>query len=51
MLEDEEDPFDGLSPEEIEAFVQQATGANAKDPFEGMSPEEINYYLAKNPIQ
>lgn len=51
MLEDEEDPFDGLSPEEIEAFVQQATGANAKDPFEGMSPEEINDYLAKNPIQ
>lgn len=50
MLEDEEDPFDGLSPEEIEEYVQQATGANMKDPFEGMSPEEINEYLAKNPL-
>ena len=50
MLEDEEDPFDGLSPEEIEKYVESATGANSKDPFDGMSPEEINEYIEKNKL-
>lgn len=46
VLEEEDDPFEGLSPEEIQVYVQDVTGANAKDPFEGMSPEEINQYLS-----
>jgi len=50
MLDDEEDPFDGLSPEEIEKYVESATGANSKDPFDGMSPEEINEYIEKNKL-
>lgn len=55
-----EDPFDGLTPEEIEAFVRDATKhdltpelyrylpklADDVDEFEGMSPEEINAHLA-----
>ena len=43
--EEEEDPFEGLSPEEVQRFVEETTGASAKDPFEGMSPEEINEYI------
>ncbi|GMH33354.1 hypothetical protein BSKO_01188 [Bryopsis sp. KO-2023] len=44
----DEDPFDGLSPEEIQTYVEQATGASDTDPFEGMSPEEINEWVEKN---
>ncbi|KAK2076941.1 hypothetical protein QBZ16_005169 [Prototheca wickerhamii] len=49
LLETDEDPFDGLTPQEIANYVQEVTGgANASDPFEGMSPEEINEYIEKN---
>lgn len=43
--EEEEDPFEGLSPQEVQQYVEETTGASAKDPFEGMSPEEINEYM------
>mmetsp|Transcript_8851 Transcript_8851/g.15210 ORF Transcript_8851/g.15210 Transcript_8851/m.15210 type:complete len:210 (-) Transcript_8851:1531-2160(-) len=42
----EDDPFDGLTPEEIAAIVEKEAGESG-DPFEGMSPEEINTYLQK----
>ena len=45
FTEDEEDPFEGLSPEEIQALV--AKEAPAGDAFEGMAPEEINAYLQR----
>ena len=46
MIDDEEDLFDGLTPEEIQAYVAQSTGgAGADDPYEGMSPEEIMEYV------
>ncbi|CAL5218668.1 g375 [Coccomyxa viridis] len=48
MAEDD-DPFEGLTPQEIEQYVQKETaGASHTDPFEGMSPEEINEYMAKH---
>jgi hypothetical protein len=43
----EDDPFDGLTPEEIAAIVEKEAGESG-DPFEGMSPEEINTYLQKH---
>uniref|UniRef100_A0A061S1Q4 Uncharacterized protein n=1 Tax=Tetraselmis sp. GSL018 TaxID=582737 RepID=A0A061S1Q4_9CHLO len=45
----DEDPFEGLSPEEIESYVKQHTGAAGDDPFEGMTPAEIDEYLSANP--
>lgn len=30
----DDDPFDGLSPEEIQEYVQEQTGASDDDPFE-----------------
>jgi len=36
-----EDPFDGLTPKEIEALVKAQAGERG-DVYEGMSPEEIN---------
>ncbi|KAK9801898.1 hypothetical protein WJX73_009419 [Symbiochloris irregularis] len=41
------DVFEGLTPQEIQEYVAEATnGATSQDPFEGLSPEEINEYLA-----
>eukprot|EP00887_Chlorella_sp_A99_P002277 scaffold10.g2277.t1 len=50
LIEGEEDPFDGLAPEEIQRYVEEATGrrAGGDDAFEGMSPDEINAYIAKH---
>ncbi len=45
FVSDDDDPFEGLTPAEIEAMV--AREAPAGDAFEGMSPEEINAYLQK----
>ena len=45
--EEEEDPFEGMSPEDIEEFVRGQTGA-AADPFAGLSPEEIDEYVKKH---
>uniref|UniRef100_A0A7S0N3F9 Uncharacterized protein n=1 Tax=Pyramimonas obovata TaxID=1411642 RepID=A0A7S0N3F9_9CHLO len=42
----DDDPFDGLTPEEITAMVEKEAGKSG-DVFEGMSPEEINAYMAK----
>ena len=39
----EEDPFEGMEPGEIEAFLKQQ--APDGDPYAGMTPEEINTYL------
>eukprot|EP00890_Picochlorum_soloecismus_P001429 jgi/Picsp_1/2287/NSC_05751-R1_protein len=51
MLDDEDDdPFEGLTPKEIQDYVEEYTGANSKDPFEGMSPEEINEFIKANGI-
>lgn len=51
---DEDDPFEGLTPAEIEALVQKEAGPS-NDPFEGMTPDEINRYmenqLKDNPLQ
>jgi hypothetical protein len=44
---DADDPFDGLTPAEIEALVAKEYGPSGDDPFEGMSPEEINVHLEK----
>eukprot|EP00884_Botryococcus_braunii_P011359 jgi/Botrbrau1/20223/Bobra.31_1s0020.1 len=45
---DDDDPFEGMTPQEIEAYVAKVTGgASSSDPFEGMSPEEINEYMAR----
>ena len=42
FVADDEDPFEGLTPAEIEALV--AKEAPAGDPFDGMSPDEIEAY-------
>jgi hypothetical protein len=39
----EEDPFEGMEPHEIEAFLKKE--APDGDPYVGMTPEEINEYL------
>ena len=39
----DEDPFEGMEPHEIEAFLKQQ--APDGDPYAGMTPEEINAYL------
>ena len=44
----EDDPFDGMTPEEVQAFVEKTTGANATDPFEGMDPDEIDRYVKQH---
>jgi hypothetical protein len=41
--EDEDDPFEGLSPAEIEALIRKE--APEGDAFSGLSPEEINEVL------
>jgi hypothetical protein len=42
---EDDDPFEGLSPEEIEALVKKQ--APTGDVYEGMTPEEINEYEEK----
>lgn len=42
---DKEDPFEGMEPHEIEAFLKKQ--APDGDPYAGMTPEEINAYLHK----
>jgi hypothetical protein len=44
--DDEDDPFDGMSPEEIEALVKREAGPSG-DVYDGMTPEEINEYEEK----
>jgi|TARA_B110000503_G_scaffold130551_1_gene204070 hypothetical protein len=39
----ETDPFEGMEPDEIEAFLKKQ--APDGDPYSGMTPEEINTYL------
>jgi hypothetical protein len=48
---DEEDPFEGLSPEEVMAFVEKTTGGSRDDPFAGMTPEEIDEYVRVHQVQ
>lgn len=44
-----DDPFAGMSPEEIEEYCGKVTGgASADDPFEGMTPQEIDEYIEKH---
>ena len=56
----EEDPFEGLTPDEIDAYVKSNTKHSLtpalfqhlptleeEDEFEGMTPDEINDYMAK----
>ncbi len=41
-----DDPLDGMTPEEVQAFVEETTGGGKKvDPFEGMDPGEIDTYV------
>ena len=47
----QEDPFEGMTPEEVQAYVEEKTGANAKDPFEGMDPTEIDAYVKQHGLQ
>jgi hypothetical protein len=42
---DEDDPFEGLTPAEIEALV--AKEAPGGDAFDGMTPEEIEEYVQR----
>ena len=48
-VDEEEDPFDGLTPAEIESLV--AKEAKNGDAFEGMSPQEINEYLERERLE
>ncbi|PRW05773.1 ankyrin repeat family [Chlorella sorokiniana] len=44
-----DDPFVGMTPQEIEDFCKQASGgASEADPFEGMTPQEIDAYIEKH---
>uniref|UniRef100_A0A7S1X2X6 Uncharacterized protein n=1 Tax=Tetraselmis chuii TaxID=63592 RepID=A0A7S1X2X6_9CHLO len=45
---DDDDPFEGMEPTELDAFIRKQTGANIDDPFEGMTPEEIDEYMKNN---
>lgn len=49
--DDDEDPLEGLSPEEVQALAEKslgASGADGSDPFDGWSPEEINEWVERN---
>ena len=50
VLDDEDDPFDGDTPDEIAAFVAQHAGvtAGAADRFEGLEPAEIEALLKEH---
>lgn len=50
VVDGEGDLFDGLSPSEIQMYVEGVTGAKQDDPFEGMSPEEIDEYVKKHGV-
>lgn len=59
FITDEDDPFEDLTPEEINALVAEATqgaaaslaagaaAAAAEDEFDGLSPDEINALVAR----
>ena len=50
VLDDEDDPFEGLEPAEVQAFVEArlaAEGASVEDPFAGMDAEEIDALVSK----
>ena len=47
VLDDEDDPFEGLEPEEVQAFVEKHTGASSDDPFAGLDASEIDELVAK----
>lgn len=44
----DEDPFEGMTPQEVQEYVEKTTGANAADPFEGMDPAEIDAYVKQH---
>lgn len=47
--DDDDDPFSGMTPGEIQAYVATSTaGATRDDPFEGMTPDEINEYMSRH---
>jgi hypothetical protein len=46
--DEEDDPFEGMAPEEVMRFVEENTGGSTKDPFAGMTPEEIDDYVRKH---
>lgn len=44
-----DDPFAGMTPQEIEEYCSKVTGGASKDdPFEGMTPREIDDYIEKH---
>ena len=50
VLDDEDDPFEDLEPEEVQAFVEamlKDEGASSEDPFAGLDAEEIYALVAK----
>jgi hypothetical protein len=46
--DDEDDPFENMTPQEVESFVQSHTGGSTQDPFAGMTPEEIDAYVKEH---
>eukprot|EP00877_Chromochloris_zofingiensis_P002059 jgi/Chrzof1/11854/Cz06g12140.t1 len=49
FIEGKEDPFEGMSPKQIQDFVNKS-GINVDDPLEGLSPEEIDAYMQQQGI-
>ena len=50
VLDGEDDPFEGLEPKEVQAFVEAQLaelGASTKDPFAGLDAEEIDELVSK----
>lgn len=47
VLDDEDDPFEGLEPSDVQAFVEGHTGASSDDPFAGLEASEIDELVAK----
>jgi len=52
VLDGEDDPFEGLEPAEVQAFVEASRlaredGASAEDPFAGLDAEEIDALVSK----
>jgi hypothetical protein len=49
--DDDDDPLEGLTPEEIQALAEKEIGggvASGADPFDGWSPDEINEWVERN---
>ena len=50
VLDDEDDPFEGLDPAEVQAFVEEQLarlGASTRDPFAGLDAVEIDELVSK----